>query len=152
MTENIKKLYELISKDEKAREEITTCTEKEKLIDLAKKYDITLTEEDFNDLSNSKPQNLSEDEMAAVAGGKTCVCVVGGGGEASLDHQGICACPLVGDGFYDKRCWNNGIHGWWVTVSRCCCAIGGGGGDTNWQNDDDHDDPPFAADNNPESK
>lgn len=74
-------------------------------------------------------QTLEFEELAAVSGGKTCVCVVGGGGEKSHDHQQVCACPLVGVGFYEHTCGWNGLTGAWTSAIRCACSMGGGGKD-----------------------
>ena len=130
MTENAKKLFELMTKDPKACEEFTACKEKEKMFELAKKYGLDLTEEDLDLNHRAGKQDLDMDELAAVAGGKVCVCVAGGGGEVSHDHQEVCACPLVGMGFYEHRCGWNGYTNRWTSAIRCMCSFAGGGKDT----------------------
>ena len=110
MTENMKKLLELASEDKEFAKEIQAA-DKEALIRLAKAHEIELSEEDFE-----KPQNeLSDDELDAVAGGDACYCVGGGGGSAN-DSNKTCACIAGGGGQ-----WQDGS-------TRCIC-VGGGGGD-----------------------
>ncbi len=70
-------------------------------------------------------EELSEDELDAVAGGGSCWCAMGGGGtgdgvepNTGIDEK-TCACVLGGGGEYvdadgDKKC-------------RCWCVISGDG-------------------------
>ena len=77
MTENLMKFMELVSKDENVKKELEAATsgiskdDKKALADevvkFAAKHGFTLTAEDFEE---SKAEEMSEDEMKAVAGGK----------------------------------------------------------------------------------
>ena len=135
MTDNARKLFELMTKDPKAREEFITCKEREKVLELAKKYGLELTGDDLGWNGEPGQRDVDMDELSSIAGGKTCVCVVGGGGEKSHDHQQVCACPLVGLGFYEHNCGFHGITGDWTSAIRCVCDLGGGGKDTWFGNE-----------------
>ena len=121
MTENIKKLLEIISSDEEAVKTMNALPTMEDVIAFAKEKGVTLTEADFQ-----KPEGeLNEDELEAVAGGKECWCSFGGGGTAdeyyyyrglSSPHQSTCACVVAGVG---KKNWGTDI--------RCACAFFGAG-------------------------
>lgn len=90
----------------------------ERLVELAKKYEIKLTVEDF---LNQNTGQLNDHDLDAVAGGGSCYCVVGGGGTAGQNNKGIdetCACVLAGFG---EGC-SNGGGGF-----RCKCPMFGGG-------------------------
>ena len=67
------------------------------------------------DLNQSSPREMTDDELEAVAGGATCVCVVGGGGKSG-EAGSPCVCVAIGLGA--------GIQG---GVPGCACVIGGGG-------------------------
>ena len=137
MTENMKKYLELISGDEEAmknlnEQEPSSIQEaKERIIADAAEKGITLTEEDF-----AETGELSEDELEAVAGGKECVCVIGGGGTATSSvYEDTCACVIGGAGS------GYGYVTKWVTDSsgkrelieeragmvRCTCPVAGYG-------------------------
>ena len=126
MTENMKKYLELISNDEEAQKKLNKQAAesiqeaKEKIIADAAVKGITLTEEDFADTADT--DELSEDELDAVAGGKKCYCAVGGGGESSYETQNVCGCVVGGVGRY-KPDWSD------VTFDRCICIVGGSGRD-----------------------
>ena len=64
---------------------------------------------------------LEEPELADVAGGKECVCVLGGGGEASEEGEKTCACVGVGFGMKDDENIATG------KTERCVCIAGGAG-------------------------
>ena len=84
----------------------------EKTIELLKEYGVALTAEDFK----APEGKLSDDELAAVAGGGGCGCAFGGGGggdglwcgclmpgagDIQSGHpntHGLCVCPIVGVG------------------------------------------------------
>lgn len=106
MTENMKKLLELASNNRELAEEFRDA-DKEKLIRLAKEQGIELTEADFEKSENELP----DDELEAIAGGK-CVCALGGGGEGN-GYDKTCACVLGGAG----KC----RYG----ATRCACSIAG---------------------------
>ena len=84
----------------------------EKMIELLKEYGVVLTAEDFK----APEGELSDDELAAVAGGGGCGCAFGGGGggdglgcvclmsgagdiqNGHPNTHGLCVCPIVGVG------------------------------------------------------
>ncbi len=130
MTENMKKYLELISKDEKAQKKLneqepaSIQEAKEKIIKDAAEKGITLTEEDFAETADIG--ELSEDELEAVAGGKECLCVFGGGGTASHKPEKTCACVMAGIGEGQTIKWIGDIcepH----NIYRCSCGIYGSG-------------------------
>ena len=84
-------------------------------IRVAAEYGVELKEEDFQPVSAQG--ELADDELDAVAGGKTCACVTGGGGVAGESH-GTWACALVGYG-----AGNPEFH------KPCYCSAAGGGSD-----------------------
>lgn len=85
------------------------------MIAIAAEKGFTLT---AADLEPSKAANgeISDAEMDAVAGGKDCYCVLGGGGTGT-GSQKTCAC--VADGFGFMKCDD----------MRCACFGFGVGGD-----------------------
>ena len=111
MTENMKKFLEEASKDQGFIEKVYKTETPEALIALAAEKGFALTAEDLK--PDHPTGELNEDELDAVAGGKACGCVVGGGGEGG-EADGVCACVLAGEGV-DYR-----------TV-RCLCPLVGGG-------------------------
>ena len=85
-----------------------------KIIGLLKEYGVEITEDDLKVPS----KELSEDELAAIAGGGGCGCWgAGGGGGDSL----ACACVVTGAG----------VSGYDWKYGECTC-IGMGAGATNW--------------------
>ena len=134
MTENMKRYLELISTDEAARKQLneqepsSIQEAKERVIADAAEKGITLTEEDF--VEDTETGELSDDELEAVAGGKECICVIGGGGTATHTTETTCACVIAGGGRGDmlemdledpKR---QPKHHY---VDRCTCCFGGHG-------------------------
>lgn len=112
MTENAKKLLEMLSQDKNLSEKFCTL-EKDELMAAAKELGITLTDADF-----AQSDDMSDSELAAVSGGKNqnCYCAVGGGGKADPeDNQKPCACVAYGHGWRDEKyyceCYIAGI-GW----------------------------------------
>ena len=86
-------------------EELTKAKTPEKIIVLAKKKGFTLTEIDLK--PNTGIQEVSDDKMSAVAGGKSCYCVAGGGGTEEREGDKTCACVITGFGLYrdgEPRC------------------------------------------------
>ena len=94
----------------------------EKMIELLKEYGVVLTAEDFK-MPEGK---LSDDELAAVAGGGGCGCWGGGGGDYL-----ICGCVLVGSGGI------KGIED--LSDYGGCVCVGDGVGATNWGNVTPHE-------------
>ncbi len=122
MSENLKKFLEFIGKDsglwEKAKQLKVDDPEKAKEIAIAfaKENGFELTEADFE----APEGELSENELCAVAGGETCVCVVGGGGKADKGTGQItCACVLGGGGEYKDYYGDK--------YMRCVCVGAGTG-------------------------
>ena len=113
MTDNSKRFFEEISDDKEFMEKLAKAPDKEAVIVLAKEKGFTLTEEDFEAYAGI--QEVSDDELEAVAGGYECYCVAGGGGKAD-DKKGetACACVMVGFGL---RAGNG----------RCSCLAAGYG-------------------------
>ena len=110
MTENMRRFLESVSADRELMEKICK-SDKETLVAMAKELGIELTDADFE---KNAPQPMSDDELDAVAGGKACHCVVGGGGEANqLDKT--CACVMGGGG--ESR----------DGKTRCVCVLSGAG-------------------------
>ena len=72
-----------------------------------------MSEEKKNEVLGQEKE-LSMDELDAVAGGKQCVCVLGGGGEADSWSK---TCWCVGGGGGEN---NDGSP-------RCACPLAGGG-------------------------
>ena len=88
----------------------------EKMIEILKEYDVSLTAEDFK-----VPEGeLSDDELNAVAGGGGCGCpVVGGGGGDEL----VCVCIAGGTGFV--------IGSGGLNEQGGCVCVAAGAGATN---------------------
>lgn len=111
MNDNLKKLVDLAKQDNELGVKLQTA-DKRQVMTLAKEHGITLTEADFE-----KPQGkVSDDELAAVAGGNQCACLLGGGGKAS-EGEKACACVIAGIGKFTNGLW------------RCDCAGYGTGDD-----------------------
>lgn len=94
MTENMKKLLEALSANEELREKVNTAKTKEEVIELAKELDVPLTEKDF---ASADGEELTEEELSAVAGGGGFCLIVG------FTDQG-CGCVIYGDSFDESVC------------------------------------------------
>ena len=92
MTENMKKLVELVSQNTELVAKINSG-DKDTLIAIAKELGIELTEADFA----QQATELSDDELDAVAGGNICACAMGGGGSAG-GKDAVCVCVIGGGG------------------------------------------------------
>ena len=125
MTDNLKKFLEEASRDADLAEQINTTQTIDAVISLAREKGYELTENNLKKPVDSVRQLLDENELDAVAGGKACACVFGGGGEASNYYKSrdmTCACVLTGVGYgADKTDADN-------TPVRCVC-VGAGAGD-----------------------
>ena len=113
MTENMKKLLEIVSGNKELSVKIGTMG-KDELIALANELGVKLTDADLN----CSAQELDDDDLDAVAGGSECVCAMGGGGTKDSNDK-TCACVLAGLG-YDKS----------GDIERCVCGFAGYGKDT----------------------
>ena len=135
MTENMKKYLELISGDEEAmkklnEQESSSIQEaKERIIADAAERGVTLIEEDFNEAA--EVSELSEDELEAVTGGDSCVCVLGGRGTATdAKAEKTCACVIFGAGegtVYEVLEDTPWISPRKYETYRCTCCFGGTG-------------------------
>ena len=110
MTENMKKFLELVSGNDELYRSFSNAT-KEDIVALARELGMELTEADF-----SQPNvELSDDELDVVAGGAKCECPVYGAGNDSGADEKTCVCVLGGGGEYQNgKC-------------RCACVGGGYG-------------------------
>ena len=116
MTDNMRKFMESLSADKEFADKVRNAGTGEMVIELAKEKGFNLTDDDFKQESGP----ISDEEVEAVTGGSACICVGGGGGEASADRMGqnydeVCACVAIG--------WGNDGYG----NTRCACCGGGGG-------------------------
>ena len=66
----------------------------EEILALAKEQGCELTAED---LKKQPAEQLSDDELETVAGGKKCYCALGGGGTGD-GNEDTCACVVAGAG------------------------------------------------------
>ena len=122
MTDNMKKFLEAVSSDEALQKEFKALADsvakeadaqKSVIVELAAKHGFTLTEDDFKP---SEMEEVSEDEMQAVAGGGKCACAFyGGGGGDGL----VCVCTTGGEGVDGKH------H--LINDCKCACVIAGAG-------------------------
>ena len=113
MTDNMKKLLDKVSLDEKLTEKMKALDLPEKLIAFARELGVDLTEADLKD-DEAKSGEIDDDELEAVAGGASCKCI-GKGSGATSDADLQCGCPGIGYG-YDK-----------YERVRCICVAGGHG-------------------------
>ena len=81
MTDNMKKFLEAVSQNKECIEKLKKAETPEAVIALAAEKGFTLTQEDLK--RESATGEISDGELEAVAGGKTCACFFGGGGTFS---------------------------------------------------------------------
>ena len=110
MSENLKKFFESVSKDEVLQEKMNALSADREnavacIIALAKELGIELTEADF-----AQPDGeISEDELETINGGgcptagtvnNSCYCAAAGGGGGKQKDEDIwgCACVAYGQG------------------------------------------------------
>ena len=79
-----------------------------------------MSEEKKNEILD-QAKALSDQELSDIAGGKKCLCVLGGGGEADV-YEKTCVCVLEGGGFFDDV----GKRGL-TKDERCFCPVYGEG-------------------------
>ena len=113
MKENVKKFLQAVSKDEALKKDLEGAGSFEAMQKIAAAKGFTFTEDDFK---NSCMEEISEDEMKAVAGGGLGM---------------ICGCPGpqgIGDGWQlDCFCCNEG-DGVDLRDDRRCCGCPGSNG------------------------
>ena len=119
MTENMKKLLEIISGEtEEVREKLTDMS-REELTAFAAEKGIVLTEADFE--PRETESEVSLDEAEAVSGGDSCKCTVTGTGKKNEDYRdNKCKCVAVGWGHDD------------IGNGRCYCLGTGSGISCDW--------------------
>jgi len=109
MTEKGKKIIAEACKNPKLSEALKNVKSKEEAVKFLNNNGFACSLEDFADEKGSaKNGKVSLEEAAAVAGGTTCACVIGGGGTHT------CACALIGEGGPGDG-------------STVCYCVGGGG-------------------------
>ena len=124
MGTNLNEFLKLVESDPAWLDQLKAAPSKETAVELclakAKELGVELSDNDF-----ATPEGeLSEDELASVAGGGECFCDILGGGTSddSRDSKGrvdeACGCVVGGYGSYD----NNGD-----SETRCVCAQLGAG-------------------------
>lgn len=92
MSENMKKFLEAISSKKEMAEKLNEAS-KEEIIAIAAKLGIALTDADF-----AQNNEISDDELDAVAGGvDNCYCIASGGGEY-ISGGARCVCVAMGIG------------------------------------------------------
>ncbi len=127
MNEKLKKFLEFASENKEAKEKFDALkdeSDKDKVVSetiaIAKEHGFELSPDDFA----AHAHELDSAELASVAGGDYCQCIVAGGGheevvEETSDSPGYtnppCGCALYGQGNYA----DGGI--------RCTCIMGGSG-------------------------
>ena len=74
MKENLKKFLQEVGKNEELKNKLAALTDKDtaKIIEIAKEYGFTLTEEDLLSLDKKE---FSDDEVDQVSGGRGCFCL-----------------------------------------------------------------------------
>lgn len=116
MTDNAKKLLELLSQDKALAEKLTKMN-KEELLNAAKALGIDMTEADFA----PSGEELAEAELSSIAGGGKsgyCVCMLGGGGGGTEEDGKTYGCACVGYG--------QGGNGKYNSFDCWCAAAGFG--------------------------
>ena len=94
MKEKVKEFLRAASTDVALRQELKGAKDIEAILETAKARGFDLTSEDF-DFKNTDMEEISEDEMRAVAGGSFCDCSDSGIGNAGNLY---CNCPVEGFG------------------------------------------------------
>lgn len=90
MTENRKKFFEALSANEEMLEKAKKAQTKEEVVEIARELGITLTAADF---VNKDGKEMTEEELAAVAGGLADFCFIVG----VTETEG-CVCAVAGVG------------------------------------------------------
>lgn len=115
MTSNAKKFLAAVSKDEALKKELMAAKDMDEALKIAKAHGFELKAEDFE---AAKMDELSEDEMEAVAGG------------AVNGITSMCKCGQEGSGFtWELECnCNDQGQGYNTTNGGWRCGCGGGWG------------------------
>lgn len=92
MTNDAKEFLALASKDEAIKNELKNAKDTETTLKIAESHGFSLSADDF---TPSEMEELSEDELEAVAGGSFCMCNNAGSGGA---HNLNCSCSFDGEG------------------------------------------------------
>ncbi|MEL7622574.1 MAG: Nif11-like leader peptide family RiPP precursor [Clostridiales bacterium] len=120
--ENIKKFYEALAQDKAMQERAKVLNDTKPgeeaeafaaIVAFAAQEGYSFTTAELAEYNKAQSKELSDDELEAVAGGATCVCVFVGSGGNGL----MCACVVGGVG--DNK----------TKKTVCVCPIGGGGTD-----------------------
>ncbi len=118
----MKEFLELMEQNEELKKKVKELdargdSQPSDYIALAAEYGISIQEADFQ---SAKSNELSDDELDAIAGGDTCGCGIGGGGKGN-EQTGAktCGCAVGGAGLNRDN------------KARCVCVVGGVGED-NW--------------------
>ena len=116
MNENLKKFFEKVCADSALTEKVSTEKDPAAIVALAKELGFEFTEDD---LLKKPVEEISDDELDAVAGGSdvSCACALGGGGTKDSNDK-TCACVLAGAGYAKSG------------RERCVCGFAGYGYDT----------------------
>ncbi len=113
MTDNLKKLMDMVANYKQLGERLSKISDKAELIAEAKALGLDISE---TDLTSEPSGQLSDDELVAVAGGKRCACILGGIGEEDRDKRHkYCGCYAAGNGYFTDG------------AKRCYCNLCGGG-------------------------
>lgn len=137
MNENLRAFLAQAGEDEAWRAELAKLEDKQAAVEacLAKAAELglTLAAEDFDEPAGE----LSEDELAAVAGAGDCMCMLGGGGtkdDGALEDRcwspflgyvdTVCACVVYGEGWADEL---SPMEGDYDEYQRCICPMVGEG-------------------------
>lgn len=95
MNENVKAFLTAVREDAEWLETCKGITDREEAVAVAvakaAEMGLSLEAADF-----SAVDELSEDELATVAGGELCSCAIGGGGTSDYDGDEPCACVIIG--------------------------------------------------------
>ena len=107
MTEKLEAFLTAVSEKPEYADKLQNAT-KEDMLALAKEMGYDLSEEDLAQPSTE----LNDDDLDAVAGGKKCSCVIGGGGKQD-ENDKTCACVGCGWGKREEKgkrcfCWGFG--------------------------------------------
>ena len=123
MTDNMRRFLEKVSLADEAAFENINQLDKAGLIDLAAKYDVALTDADFDKKPEDAEGEVDLEEGDMVAGGGKCYCVVGGGGKGgNRDFTCYCVSAGAGNGKQRDRCLMVNLEKGYEEGNRCLCV------------------------------